>query len=138
MIVNDVFTTHGSANIIPAVCRWTEMNIAHEWGSVTRDLRRRLGLYTSGKGVQDNASDAFDAWEYIISKIKNASKTIETYCPCAFIMPTTNSGSGLMRQLILFLSLMACLLHSASSAKGLIGILFPILTPPRRLPAHIR
>ena len=72
MIVNDVFTTHGSANINTRSMQVdSEMNIAHEWGSVTRDLRRRLwGLHTSGKGVQDNASDAFDAWEYIISKNK--------------------------------------------------------------------
>ncbi|MCS6045804.1 hypothetical protein LNN83_03670 [Klebsiella pneumoniae subsp. pneumoniae] len=29
-----------------------------------------MGLHTSGKGVQDNASDAFDAWEYILSENK--------------------------------------------------------------------
>ncbi|MGV6750160.1 phospholipase [Klebsiella pneumoniae] len=72
MIINDVFTTHGSANINTRSMQVdSEMNIAHEWGSVTRDLRRRLwGLHTSGKGVQDNASDAFDAWEYILSENK--------------------------------------------------------------------
>lgn len=72
MIINDVFTTHGSANINTRSMQVdSEMNIAHEWGSVTRDLRRRLwNLHTSGKGVQDNASDAFDAWEDILSENK--------------------------------------------------------------------
>lgn len=52
MIVNDVFTTHGSANINTRSMQVdSEMNIAHEWASVTRDLRRRLwNLHTNGKG----------------------------------------------------------------------------------------
>ncbi len=52
MIVNDVFTTHGSANINTRSMRVdSEMNIAHEWASVTRDLRRRLwNMHTNGRG----------------------------------------------------------------------------------------
>jgi len=65
MIVNDVFTTHGSANINTRSMQVdSEMNIAHEWASVTRDLRRRLwNLHTNGKGGQDDAKVAFKAWE---------------------------------------------------------------------------
>lgn len=73
MIVNDVFTTHGSANINTRSMQVdSEMNIAHEWGSVSKDLRRRLwNLHTDSKGAQDNAADAFDAWEDILSKNKD-------------------------------------------------------------------
>lgn len=69
MIVNDVFTTHGSANINTRSMRVdSEMNIAHEWASVTRDLRRRLwNLHTNGRGGQDDAKDAFKAWEDLIN-----------------------------------------------------------------------
>ncbi|MDW2714461.1 phospholipase [Klebsiella pasteurii] len=70
MIVNDVFTTHGSANINSRSMQVdSEMNIAHEWASVTRDLRRRLwNLHTNGKGGQDNAKDAFKAWGDLLDK----------------------------------------------------------------------
>jgi hypothetical protein len=43
MIVNDVFTTHGSANINTRSMQVdSELNIAHEWMSVTRALRRQV------------------------------------------------------------------------------------------------
>lgn len=72
MIVNDVFTTHGSANINTRSMQVdSELNIAHEWVSVTRALRRRLwGLHTKGQGVQDDPAEAFKAWQYIINKNK--------------------------------------------------------------------
>jgi len=77
MIINDVFTTHGSANINTRSMQVdSEMNIAHEWGSVTRDLRRRLwNLHTNGKGAQDNASDAFEVWGYILKKNKDRQQS---------------------------------------------------------------
>lgn len=70
MIVNDVFTTHGSANINTRSMQVdSEMNIAHDWASVTRDLRRRLwDLHTSGRGGQDNAAEAFKAWGDLLDK----------------------------------------------------------------------
>lgn len=79
MIVNDVFTTHGSANINTRSMQVdSEMNIAHEWGSVTKALRKRLWkLHTNGMGVQDNASDAFDAWEDILKRNKKLQDTGE-------------------------------------------------------------
>lgn len=72
MIVNDVFTTHGSANINTRSMQVdSELNIAHEWASVTQALRRRLwDLHTAGKGVQDDPEEAFDAWTGIIKKNK--------------------------------------------------------------------
>jgi len=68
MIVNDVFTTHGSANINTRSMQVdSEMNIAHEWASVTRDLRRRLwNLHTNKRGAQDDPSEAFEKWGELI------------------------------------------------------------------------
>ena len=73
MIVNDVFTTHGSANINTRSMQVdSELNIAHEWVSVTRALRRRLwGLHTNGMGAQDDPAVAFDMWQKIINKNKD-------------------------------------------------------------------
>ncbi|MNV68215.1 hypothetical protein D3C71_1610480 [compost metagenome] len=73
MIVNDVFTTHGSANINTRSMQVdTELNIAYEWVSVTQALRRRLwGLHTEEQGAQDDAGIAFDAWLRIINKNKD-------------------------------------------------------------------
>ncbi|BAN48061.1 phosphatidylserine/phosphatidylglycerophosphate/cardiolipin synthase family protein [Metapseudomonas resinovorans] len=73
MIVNDVFTTHGSANINTRSMQVdSELNIAHEWHDVTRAMRRELfDLHTAGKGAQDDPEDAFDAWTEIINKNKD-------------------------------------------------------------------
>ncbi|HKS34901.1 MAG TPA: phospholipase D-like domain-containing protein [Enterobacteriaceae bacterium] len=68
MIVNDVFTTHGSANINTRSMQVdSEMNIAHEWASVTKALRQRLwNMHTSGRGAQDDPAEAFKAWEDLL------------------------------------------------------------------------
>lgn len=73
MIVNDVFTTLGSANINTRSMQVdTEMNVAHEWMSVTRDLRRRLwSLHTSGRGAQDDPAEAFKNWQDVIAENKD-------------------------------------------------------------------
>ncbi|MEN4825753.1 phospholipase D-like domain-containing protein [Pseudomonas sp. P39-UII1] len=70
MIVDDVFTTLGSANINTRSMQVdTELNIAHEWGSVTRDMRQRLWrLHTGGEGAQDKPAEAFQAWEFLLDK----------------------------------------------------------------------
>ena len=84
MIVDDVFTTHGSANINTRSMQVdSEMNIAHEWASVTQDLRRRLwDLHTDGKGVQDDAGAAFDTWRDIINRNKDRqSLELTPYAP---------------------------------------------------------
>lgn len=51
MIINDVFTTQGSANINTRSMQVdSEMNIAHEWAYVTKPLRRRLwNIHTAGQ-----------------------------------------------------------------------------------------
>ncbi len=73
MIVNDVFTTHGSANINTRSMQVdSELNIAHEWMSVTQAMRRRLwGLHTDNRGAQDDPDKAFKAWQEIINNNKD-------------------------------------------------------------------
>ena len=68
MIINDVFTTNGSANINTRSMQVdSEMNIAHEWASVTQPLRRRLwDMHTAGQGAQDDPEDAFKEWGKIL------------------------------------------------------------------------
>ncbi|MBU9815432.1 phospholipase [Rahnella sp. C60] len=68
MIINDVFTTHGSANINTRSMQVdSEMNIAHDWASVTKALRQRLWkLHTNGIGMQDDPTDAFRDWGYLL------------------------------------------------------------------------
>ena len=70
MIVNDVFTTHGSANINTRSMQVdSELNIDHEWASVTQGLRRRLWeQHTGGMGAQDDPAVAFDKWREIINE----------------------------------------------------------------------
>lgn len=73
MIVNDVFTTLGSANINTRSMQGdSELNIAHGWMSVTQALRRRLWeLHTDGRGAQDDPKEAFKTWEDIINRNKD-------------------------------------------------------------------
>ncbi len=61
----------------------SELNIAHEWMSVTRALRRRLwDLHTNGRGAQDDVAKAFDAWQEIIDKNKDRqSKNLAPITP---------------------------------------------------------
>ncbi|WP_454866474.1 phospholipase D-like domain-containing protein [Pseudomonas umsongensis] len=70
MIIDDVFTTQGSANINTRSMQVdSELNIAHEWASVTRGLRRRLWeMHTGGMGAQDDPGAAFNEWQKIINK----------------------------------------------------------------------
>ncbi|MCS3425364.1 phosphatidylserine/phosphatidylglycerophosphate/cardiolipin synthase-like enzyme [Rahnella sp. BIGb0603] len=70
MIINDVFTTHGSANINTRSMETdSEMNIAHDWGDVTKSLRQRLWkLHTNGVGMQDDPAEAFLSWERILKQ----------------------------------------------------------------------
>jgi phosphatidylserine/phosphatidylglycerophosphate/cardiolipin synthase-like enzyme len=84
MIVDDVFTTHGSANINTRSMQVdSELNIAHEWASVTQGLRRRLWeMHTNGLGAQDDPGKAFEAWEEIINRNKDfQSEQLTPYAP---------------------------------------------------------
>lgn len=73
MIIDDVFTTHGSANINTRSMQVdSEMNIAHEEMGVTQPMRRRLwNLHTNGQGAQDDPKEAFQSWGKIIKKNKD-------------------------------------------------------------------
>ncbi|WP_166359473.1 phospholipase D-like domain-containing protein [Pseudomonas akapageensis] len=84
MIVNDVFTTHGSANINTRSMQIdSELNIAHEWASVTEAMRRRLwDLHTAGMGAQDDPGKAFEAWQEIINRNKDCQlEKLTPYAP---------------------------------------------------------
>ncbi|QLI82667.1 phospholipase [Chitinibacter fontanus] len=72
MIVNDVFTTHGSANINTRSMEVdSELNIAHEWKSVSQKLRRDLwNLHTKEMGAQDDPAVAYLEWRKIINRNK--------------------------------------------------------------------
>ncbi|MEE4677036.1 phospholipase D-like domain-containing protein [Pseudomonas alliivorans] len=73
MIVNDVYTTQGSANInTRSMMGDSELNICHEHADTTQQLRRRLwNLHTGNKGGQDDPEMAFKAWENIIKQNKD-------------------------------------------------------------------
>lgn len=85
MIVDDVFTTHGSANINTRSMQVdSELNIAHEWASETQALRRRLwDLHTAGKGMQNDPEAAFVAWQEIIDENKKIQDMEGGGEPCA-------------------------------------------------------
>ncbi|WP_420997238.1 phospholipase D-like domain-containing protein [Cupriavidus sp. 30B13] len=70
MIVDDVFTTLGSANInTRSMEADSELNICHENAAVTQPLRQRLWkIHTKGKGMQDDPAEAFRQWERIIDQ----------------------------------------------------------------------
>lgn len=70
MLINDVFTTHGSANINTRSMETdSEMNIAHDWADVTKALRQRLWKsHTNGLGAQDDPAEAFTTWGDILAR----------------------------------------------------------------------
>ncbi|MDN7627934.1 phospholipase D-like domain-containing protein [Burkholderia cenocepacia] len=84
MLIDDVFTTHGSANVNTRSMEVdSELNIAHENGDITKSLRKRLWtIHTKpspGQGVKDaddvlsdSVGDDFgrvyDTWKMILSK----------------------------------------------------------------------
>ncbi|WP_315809988.1 phospholipase D-like domain-containing protein [Pseudomonas sp. C9-3] len=89
MIVNDVFTTHGSANINTRSMQVdSELNIAHERYDVSRRMRRELWeLHTNKMGAQDNPKLAFDAWQEIINKnSRRQNNKRKMVGPCASLV----------------------------------------------------
>ncbi|AQV94468.1 phospholipase [Cupriavidus necator] len=87
MIIDDVFLTHGSANVNTRSMEVdSELNICHENGNVTQPLRQRLwNIHTSGRGAQDDPAKAFAAWSDVITdnSDRQASKT---QSPCASLV----------------------------------------------------
>ena len=88
MIINDVFTTHGSANINTRSMQVdSEMNIAHDWASVTKALRQRLWkLHTNGIGMQDVPKLAFDTWQDILDENKILEDTTKNAPKASLIL----------------------------------------------------
>ncbi|WP_122240033.1 phospholipase D-like domain-containing protein, partial [Pseudomonas syringae] len=84
MIVDDVYTTQGSANInTRSMMVDSELNICHEHADITQQLRRRLwNLHTNKIGAQDEPDMAFKAWEDIITINRdNEFNKLSPYAP---------------------------------------------------------
>lgn len=77
MIINYVFTTHGSANINTRSMQVdSEMNIAHCNTSVTKAMRKRLwNLHTNNLGGQDDVKVAFKQWEDLMAQNSDRIKS---------------------------------------------------------------
>lgn len=89
MIINDVYTIHGSANINMRSMRVdSELNLSHEWHSVTRKMRVKLwGIHTGGRGAQDDAREAYENWKHLLDENKSRQKDkIKRQGPCASIV----------------------------------------------------
>ncbi|RAR48863.1 phospholipase D-like protein [Paraburkholderia unamae] len=78
MVIDDVFLTHGSANVNRRSMEVdSELNICHERMDVTQPLRRHLwSIHTAGvkNGASDIPKDAFDAWGDAINKNSSYQK----------------------------------------------------------------
>ncbi|WP_175855210.1 phosphatidylserine/phosphatidylglycerophosphate/cardiolipin synthase family protein [Burkholderia anthina] len=79
MIIDDVFVTHGSANVnLRSMEVDSELNIFHESMRVTQPLREKLwrihagdgGVGSKDKNGRLNATNAFKSWDFILSENK--------------------------------------------------------------------
>ncbi|HEK1011527.1 TPA: phospholipase [Pseudomonas putida] len=79
-IIDDVFTTLGSANInIRSMEVDSELNICHESPALSKSLRKHLwDLHTRGMGAQDDAAVAFRKWGDIIIENNNRQEQNRT------------------------------------------------------------
>lgn len=86
MIVDDVFTTHGSANVNRRSMEVdSELNICHEHGEATSALRKRLwDRHTKSQGAQDDISKAYKEWSKIIGR--NTQKQGKKLAPVASLV----------------------------------------------------
>jgi phosphatidylserine/phosphatidylglycerophosphate/cardiolipin synthase-like enzyme len=78
-IIDDVFTTLGSANInIRSMEVDSELNICHESPALSKPLRKQLwDIHTKGMGAQDDVAEAFKKWRYIIEENKGRQERNE-------------------------------------------------------------
>ncbi|KVO51991.1 phospholipase D-like domain-containing protein [Burkholderia stagnalis] len=94
MIIDDVFVTHGSANVnLRSMEVDSELNIVHESVRVTQPLREKLWRIHAGEngvGAKDkngrlNAESAFQKWDVILSE-NNEKKSASIDRPCASLV----------------------------------------------------
>ncbi|WP_309787711.1 phospholipase D-like domain-containing protein [Caballeronia sp. LZ031] len=99
MIIDDVFLTHGSANVNRRSMQVdSELNICHERMDVTQPLRRHLwNIHTKGlqNAVSDVADDAAQGWENIITR--NASNQKNGLAPFASLIGFMWNGASRLR-----------------------------------------
>lgn len=98
MIVDDVFLTHGSANLNTRSMEVdSELNICHEHAGVTAPLRKRLwNIHTGGMGAQDDPADAFKKWAFIINRnVTNQANGLAPYASLVGFMRTSTKRSRL-------------------------------------------
>jgi phosphatidylserine/phosphatidylglycerophosphate/cardiolipin synthase-like enzyme len=99
MIVDDVFLTHGSANINRRSMEVdSELNICHERMDVTQPLRRHLwNIHTGGEknGASDVPDDAATAWENIIKQ--NSRNQSGNLSPIASLIGFMWTGASRLR-----------------------------------------
>ncbi|WP_459621160.1 phospholipase D-like domain-containing protein, partial [Burkholderia sp. 3C] len=97
MIVDDVFLTHGSANVnLRSMEVDSELNICHEHSGVTQALRRRLWeMHTNGMGAQDLPAKAFDAWGNVIKK--NATNQAKGLTPESSLVGFMRTSTSRLR-----------------------------------------
>jgi phosphatidylserine/phosphatidylglycerophosphate/cardiolipin synthase-like enzyme len=93
MIIDDVFVTHGSANVnLRSMEVDSELNIFHESMRVTQPLREKLwrihagedGVGTKDKNGRLNADVAYEAWGEVI--LNNKDLRSEGRAPCASLV----------------------------------------------------
>ncbi|MCA8095551.1 phospholipase D-like domain-containing protein, partial [Burkholderia anthina] len=114
MVIDDVFLTHGSANINTRSMEVdSELNICHEHGDVTKALRKRLwaihtrlesansqggsGDTNRARAIGDDMGVAYDTWKMILTsnqKLQNSKKQSPTASIVNFKTATT-TRSGL-------------------------------------------
>jgi phosphatidylserine/phosphatidylglycerophosphate/cardiolipin synthase-like enzyme len=87
MIIDDVFLTHGSANVNRrSMAVDSELNICHERMDVTQPLRRQLwSIHTNGQGAQDDPKDAFKVWTDIVNR-NAVRRNKREEAPCASLI----------------------------------------------------
>ncbi|WP_459618856.1 phospholipase D-like domain-containing protein, partial [Burkholderia sp. 3C] len=97
MIVDDVFLTHGSANVnLRSMEVDSELNICHEHSGVTQALRRRLWeMHTNGKGAQDLPGEAFKAWGRVIDL--NSGNQANNLAPGASLISFIRTSTSRLR-----------------------------------------